>query len=229
MTHTLHRRGDPSSLRGDYVLLGITCQTSGSRGSASKLNAFADIALKHDPVNFGDMKTGNMLTVGLDRVQASYRDNSIVHAVFTDEEKVVAVLKELKEAELGVSVVVTGLFEHTAACCGAAGLKPHTVAQSLGIFGKVDLLPREEVLQISTMCGHGLVAFALIEALAERVRTGDLTSKQAALEMARLCHCGIFNVDRAARILSRMVNPDADANRAGSSLGRPEPGGDEHE
>ena len=228
MTHTLHRRGTPESLKGDFVVFAITCQTVNAKGSAPKFKKFADIVLKHNPLSFGDMRSGNKFNLSMDEINSSYRDNSIVHAVFNDEETVAAVLRELKETDLGVSVVVTGLLQQTAECCRAAELAPHTVECSLGIFGRTELLPREEVLEIGTMCGHGMVAFSLIEELAERVKSGGLTAEQAAVEMARQCQCGVFNPERAARILMQMTKQKVERSsiramrKSGSTANAPE-------
>lgn len=205
MTHTLHRLGNPQSLRRDFVVLAIASQTAGARGSARKFREFADIVLKYNPLNFGDMKSGNMLKMDVDTIHAGYCDNSIVHAVFTDEDTVANVLKELKDADLGLSIVVSGLLDRTATCCNTAGLKPHTVQYSLGIFGQTDLLPQHWILEMSTMCGHGMVSFSLIEELAERVKDRRITTEEAVHELARQCHCGVFNPDRATRILKKIV------------------------
>jgi len=205
MTHTLHRRGDAESLAGDYVVFAIAAQTVNAKGMAPKFKDFADIVLKYNPVSFGDMKTGNQFNVGISRIHNEYKDNSIVHAVFTDAETVAKVLKELSEAQLGPSIVVSGLLEQTAECCHQAGIEPHTAEHSLGIFGRTDLLPEEAVLQISTMCGHGMVAFSLVEHLVEEIKKGRTTVDKAARELARQCHCGVFNPDRAAKIMSAMI------------------------
>lgn len=205
MTHTLHRRGTLENLREDYVVFAIAAQTVNAQGAAEKFARFAEIVLKYNPVSFGDMKTGNIFNAGLEKIQEGYKDNSIVHAVFTDPETVVQVLKDLKEADLGLSIVVSGLLEEVAGCCRKAGLEPHTVEYSLGIFGRTELLPEEEILQISTMCGHGMVAFSLIEHLVEKVKAGEMTAEKAAREMAKQCHCGVFNPQRAQHIIERML------------------------
>lgn len=133
-----------------------------------------------------------------------YYDNSIVHAVYTDEETVAAVLKELTEANLKLSIVVSGLLEQVAECCHKAGIGPHTVEYSMGIWGQTQRLPEEAVLSISTMCGHGMISFSLIKELANKVERGIITPKRAAEKLAGLCHCGVFNPDRAARIFEKM-------------------------
>ena len=205
MTHTLHRKGTVDNLAGDYVLFAIAAQTVNAKGSAPKFRKFADIVLKHNPVSFGDMKTGNQFAVGLEKIQNNYQDNSIVHAVFTDEQTVALALKELSDAELGLSIVVSGLLEQVEECCEQVGIETHTVEHSLGIFGQTNCLPSEEVLQISTMCGHGMVAFSLVKHMADQVKKGVLTPQKAAERLAKQCHCGVFNPDRAARILEEMT------------------------
>lgn len=205
MTHTLHRKGTSENLSNDYVVFGITAQTVNAKGSAPLFKEFADIVMKYNPVSFGDMKTGNKFTTEMTVLDEGYRDNSIVHAVFTDQETVAKVLAELAKAELGVSIVVSGLLEQVGKCCHKSGIEPHTVEHSLGIFGRTDLLPEQEVLEISTMCGHGMVAFSLVKDLVAKVKKGRLTSLEAAEKLAGMCHCGVFNPARAAEIIDKMV------------------------
>ncbi|MGI6365508.1 MAG: hypothetical protein ACOX2G_07170 [Bacillota bacterium] len=206
MTHTLHRKGTQENLANDYVVFAITAQTVNAKGTAPLFKQFADIVLKYNPVSFGDMKTGNQFGVGMEAIAEGYRDNSIVHAVFTDENTVAEVLNELRQADLGASIVVSGLVEQVRECCHKAGIEPHTVEHSLGIFGRTELLPEDEVLEISTMCGHGMVAFSLIKDLVTKVEKGRLTSSQAAEKLAGMCHCGVFNPARAEKIIDKMLN-----------------------
>lgn len=205
MSHTLHRYGNAENLKGDYVVFAIACQTVNAKGIYPEFSEFEKIAVKYNPVNYGDMRTGNTFNVGMDTVGHPYYDNSIVHAVYTDEATVAAVLKELSEANLNLSIVVSGLLEQTAECCHKAGIAPHTVEYSMGIWGQTEKLPSEAVLSISTMCGHGMLSFNLIKDLAEKIKKGLITSKQAAEKLASLCHCGVFNPVRAARIFDEMA------------------------
>lgn len=206
MSHTLHRFGpDKASLEKDYVVFAIAAQTVNAKGINPEFKVFENIVRKYNPVNFGDMKTGNEFNTAKEVITGSYADNSIVHAVFTDKETVAAVLKELSEAKLKVSIVVSGLLEETAECCHKAGIEPHTVEYSLGIWGKTELIPDPDVVQISTMCGHGMVPFNLIKDLADKVKRGRITARAAAEKLAGLCHCGVFNPDRAEEILKLMT------------------------
>lgn len=206
MSHTLHRYGpDKASLEKDYVVFAIAAQTVNAKGINPEFKVFEQIVRKYNPVNFGDMKTGNEFKLPAEVITAKYADNSIVHAVFTEKETVAAVLKELAEAKLNVSIVVSGLLEETAECCHKAGIEPHTVEYSLGIMGKTERLPDPAVIEISTMCGHGMVPFNLIKDLADKVGKGRMTAKDAAAKLAGLCHCGVFNPARAEEIITIMT------------------------
>ena len=66
MTHTLHRSGNYENLTNDYVIFAIAAQTVNAKGKAPQFKQFADIVLKYNPVNFGDMKTGNIYGVGIE-------------------------------------------------------------------------------------------------------------------------------------------------------------------
>lgn len=219
MTHTLHRYGEAESLQNDYVVFAIAAQTVNAKGIHPEFKVFEEIVRKYNPVNYGDMKTGNQFGVGIPAIQEGYRDNSIVHAVFTDEDTVADVLSELTKANLNVSIVVSGLLEQTAECChkacaephtdecgGEAGIKPHTVEYSMGIWGKKELLPEDDVLKITTMCGHGMIAFSSVEYMVERIAKGLITPEKAAEKLASACHCGVFNPARAAIILKAMAD-----------------------
>lgn len=206
MSHTLHRYGiNEADLQDDYVVFAIAAQTVNAGGIHPQFHDFERIVLKYKPVNYGDMRTGNMFNVGVGKIGEKYYDNSIVHAVFTDEDTVARVLKDLYDANLDLSIVVSGLTEHTAECCHRAGIGPHTVEHSMGIWGRTERLPSEDVLRVSTMCGHGMISFNLIKELSERVAKGSMSSAAAAEKLAGLCHCGVFNPVRAARVIDKIA------------------------
>jgi len=201
MTHTLHRRGTEESLRDDYIVFAMAAKGVNRDGAAPKLRRFLETALKYQPVNAGDMRTGNLFSAGAQAILDGLADNSIVHAVFTAPEPVAALLDELRRLDLGLSVVVSGLMDQTARCLHDAGLRPHTVEFSLGIHGQTALLPDDNTLAIATMCGHGMVSHALITYWTDRVRRGLATPAQAAQELVRLCHCGVMNPVRVQQLL----------------------------
>lgn len=205
MTHTLHRYGTYENLKHDFVVFAIAAQTVNAKGKAPFFADFYKVVSKYNPIFSGDMKTGNIQAVGQAAILDGFRDNSIVHAVFTDMETVAEVLRELAEADLGLSIVVSGILEHTDECCRKAGIQRHTVEHSLGIHGKTEKLPTASILEVSTMCGHGMIAFNLIKQMVKDIESGKKTSEAAALVLASQCHCGIVNPARAAQLLSLMA------------------------
>ena len=214
MTHSLHRSGTRENLENDYVIFAIAAQTVNAEGKAAIFGDFFKIVLKYNPVCYGDMRSGNVLTVGHNAISRGFRDNSIVHAVFTDKETVAGVLRELSQADLGLSIVVSGLFDHIDDCCKNAGIQQHTIEHSLGIWGNTEKLPEGEVLEISTMCGHGMIAFNLIKRMVREIIAGRKTPGAAADELAAQCHCGIVNPVRAARLLELMAQNQFEAMNA---------------
>lgn len=201
MTHSLHRFGNHENLAGDYVVFAMSAKGMNEKGSAQAMRRFMEMALDLDPVNAGDMKTGNIFTHSREEILAGIQDISIVHAVFVDEVKVSELLARVKEADLGVSVVVSGLFDRVRTAGEAGGVRQHTMECSAGVWGQVNKLPSADVMQVTTMCGHGMVAAQLVERRARDIRSGKLTAQQAARELAKLCVCGIFNPVRAEKLL----------------------------
>ena len=207
MTHTLHRRGTEENLGNDFVVFAMSAKKINDEGSASKMKEFFGVVRRHNPINMGDMKTGNWSLFDEEIIEKNIQDTSIIHSVFKNIEDVAAVLKDLQDADIGLSVVVSGLTGPVSNTCRKLGMTPapHTIEYSLGIWGKVDLLPREEILEISTMCGHGQVAFQLIEEMVSDIKRGRSTPEQAAKKLAEPCVCGIFNPVRAAELLRLMA------------------------
>jgi hypothetical protein len=206
MTHTLHRRGTEKSLKRDYVLLCMAAKGINEEGSAEKMREFLRINLRHHPDNIGDMRTGNRYNVPIDEIMEKVTSTSIVHGVFSDRETVMNVLKDLKEADLGLSVVVSGPFGCVGELCQAAGLSPHSVDYSGGIWGKRDKLPPEEILEVTTMCGHAMVATNLVKSLIDEIKGGERSAEDAGKELARICECGIFNPVRATELLKELAS-----------------------
>lgn len=105
-----------------------------------------------------------------------------------------------------MSVVVTSVVEEVRKACEEAGLKIHTVNFSGGIMGNTSLLPEEPVLEITTMCGHGLISTNLVKQMVSDLKKGRGDYREFAIDLAKQCQCGIFNPDRAEKILMRMVD-----------------------
>jgi hypothetical protein len=173
--------------------------------SEEKMREFLRINLRHNPVNIGDMRTGNMYNVKVDEVLEKVTSTSIVHGVFNDRETVANVLGDLKEADLGMSVVVSGPFRCVGEICRDTGLNPHSVDYSLDIWGKREKLPSDDILEVTTMCGHAMVASNLVKLLVNDIKAGNISLEDAGKELAKLCECGIFNPSRAAELLNAMA------------------------
>jgi hypothetical protein len=128
----------------------------------------------------------------------------MIHAVFKDREGMEACLAEIKEREFDLSVTVSGLYKEVGRTCRDIGLVPHTVQYSFGVLGKTGLLPDKKALEIVTMCGHAMVSPHLLAHLLTRIEKKKISYRDAATELSRQCECGIFNPDRAERLLREM-------------------------
>jgi hypothetical protein len=169
------------------------------------LQDFLRILDRYEHVNMGDMKTGGRFLVSKNQIINNVADTSIVHAVFTNREQLKAALKDLKEADLGVSVIVSGIVEHVEEACKEAGIDRHTVEYSVGIRGKLARLPEDEILEITTMCGHGMVSQHLVRQMLLDLKHGRRTAQEAGEYLATPCVCGVFNPKRAQMLLEELA------------------------
>lgn len=183
MTHTLHRQGTAENLANDYLVLALPNEPLPD--IREKMGKFYQICLKHRPVNANSSVAWRIY-------------------VFDAKEKVTNVLKELVEAELGISIVVSGLYDEVADCCHRVGIEPHTINYSLGFWGNTSKLPPKNILEITTMCGHSLISPNLVWDMAQRVSKGfpvaDATEK-----VAKRCACDIVNGKRCELLLEKIA------------------------
>lgn len=134
MTHTLHRTGTPQDQAGDFTLMAMATKEKNHKGSREPLVEILRICLRHNPINIGDTQQGDMYLLGsAEAVFERMVDGAIAQAQFDNKENLIAALKEIKQADLGMSVIITGLFGEVKDCCAKAGLLEHTQAVSLGI------------------------------------------------------------------------------------------------
>lgn len=214
MSHTLHRRGSAESLRDDIVFLMLPAHRfndvdASKEEIGAKLRRFMEIGLEKGCICIGNASTGNITTLGgIQQVLDSTVEGATVHCVFDDEKKAVEMMKALKEADLGLSVVVSGLFDMVGECCKKSGLQPHTVEYSLGVWGNTALLADEPVMEINTMCGHGMVSVGRIQDVVKKIQSGRMTCEEGGKELGKTCTCGIFNWKRAAEILQRITGKE---------------------
>jgi len=211
--------GDRESLEKDFVVYGLSAQDeelegrqTPDRDTKKAHTMFMEICMSHDPVNAGCIYPSSepySRTLAKGDTWEDMRPDMLPFtetlAVFDDVEKVNAVLRDLREADLGMSIVVSGIFDEVFECCGETGLTPHTVNMALGIWGKEELIPRRKNLDIVTMCGHGLVSRYLVEDLVKKVGKGLMTAKDAATSLGAQCVCGAFNTARAAELIAEMA------------------------
>ena len=207
MTNTLHRQGAVEGLKEDYVIFVTMARGINREGSAPKIHEFLRICQKHNPVNIGSSKLGTVLQDDVDfqDLVTNLKDGSTSAAVFTDLDTLQKVLAELIEADLGISINVSGLLDGVQECCHGNGIERHSVEHSLGFWGSKNLLPEREVLEINTLCGHGMVSFSLIRKMMEHVKMRRLTPKEAAEIMGRCCECAVFNTTRAEHLLEKTL------------------------
>jgi hypothetical protein len=203
MTNTLHRKGSPEDLRGDFVVF-ATPTRSISPELPEKMKRFTEIVLKHGPVNLAKVENMAMKRVDMLNVDEEMRDEMALTATFDNIEAVASVVADLKEADLGIPINISGLLEEVAECCRGAGLTRHSAEQSLGVFGETDRLPPREILEINTMCGHGMVSFNLIKKVIEEIKLDRMTPEQGAAHLTKPCECGAFNPTRARRMLETL-------------------------
>jgi hypothetical protein len=66
-------------------------------------------------------------------------------------------------------------------------------------------LPGDDILEVTTMCGHALIAANLVQSMVDEVKAGRKTADEAAKTLAPQCACGIFNPARAAKLIAAMA------------------------
>lgn len=228
MTNTLHRfsehyavepKPDPRPVDDDYIVFAMATRGVNDDNLVEKYRTFVRLALEHDPVNVGDATKGGLWRPqgrlnplahwkrderpDPERLIADVDGHTTIAAVFRRWEDMEAFVRDLVAADLGVSINISAPMDAAAAACRAAGLTRHSVEYSLGFQGRVERLPERAVLEVSTMCGHGMVSHGFVKKLLDWVKEGRRTPAQAARYMARFCICGVFNTARAEKIFER--------------------------
>jgi hypothetical protein len=231
MTNTLHRYSehyavsppsDPNPTRDDYIVFAMASRGINDDNLVEKYRTFLRLAIKHQPVNIGDATKGGSIRPRNDlnplahwrrdhhadpeQVIAEIDGHTTVSAVFDNYEAMEKFVEELKDAHLGISINISAPIDEAKRCCDDAGIARHSVEYSIGFSGRVDKLPEATTLELSTMCGHGMVSANFAKKMLEWVRENRRTPEEAAHYMARFCSCGVFNITRAERIMKRACN-----------------------
>ncbi|UCD24511.1 MAG: hypothetical protein JSW51_00915 [Gemmatimonadota bacterium] len=216
MTNTLHRYGDAASFEDDYIIFAIPCKGKNDEGAVDKLKLFLGICTKHRPVNIGNSSTSSFRpSSGLEpsvhwkrRHEPEPRDviegvhrTATAAAVFDSADKAAACLADLIDADLGLSINVSTSVEGAKRIAADCGISRHSVEYSLGFDDPHDKLPDSRVLELSTMCGHGMVSANMAKKMLDMVQEGRRDPTAAAVTLARFCPCGAYNPVRAERLL----------------------------
>lgn len=88
MSHSLHRRGTPESLRHDYILLVTAASGINHEGSKEKLRQVLDLVWEIGPINTGSNETGTILSgVSVEEIKAGFTKVPRVRCCFDNEDK----------------------------------------------------------------------------------------------------------------------------------------------
>jgi hypothetical protein len=217
MTNSLHRFGKAESFRDDIIVFGRVSKGKNDKDCVPRLKRFLEIALKYHPVNLGDTAHGGAYRPAKDLspeihwkrdLSPDFRkvidgiDGPInAVAVFDNIQAAENFLKEIIEADLGLCVNMSTSIENAMRCSCATGQQRHSLSYSLGFEGATEKLPNSEALELTSMCGHGMISASLAEKMIDWVKEGRRTSEQAARYLGHFCSCGVYNPSRAARII----------------------------
>ena len=205
MTHTNHRKSEIPLEAEDFVILCMATQGLNDKGAGEKLKKIYQLVAETNPDNLADDNLGGRYTGYTDQEILDHMgDKAYVGAAFSDRKRLSEALSKIKDADLRLSVVVTGNYEADFSVLKEIGLAPHTVNMSLGVFGNKERLPSEETLAFSTMCGHGMVTCRRIEETIDSVGAKEMEPGEAGKELASTCTCGIFNPVLAAKLLTQI-------------------------
>lgn len=207
MTHSLHREGKIESLERDYALFIYPARGFNYAGSGPKVRRLMEVLYLKRPSNMIVTTLRRNLYSGVDpeQVLGSIKDGARVFSVFSNREKLKEALSRIKEADEGISIVVSGLIDRVRKISDEVGLKPHMANLSLGVHGNTDRLPPPDIRQFTTMCGHGVVSPGLVRNVIRKVKTGKVSAFEGSLLLAKPCACGIFNPHRSEELLKEMA------------------------
>ncbi len=202
MTHSLHRSGDLESQKKDFNWFMYQTKGVNDKNIRDKALEFIATAGAWHSENWGDVKTGPLTRFSSEEIRKNISDKSRIRGVFTSREQVVGFLKDIKAKDLGMSVVITGVLSEVLPACKEAGVTPHSINYSLGVWGNKSRLPDDDTLSITTMCGHHMIPPKFVEDVQKQVDKGKITAEEGAEKLSNFCYCGIFNQIRCAEILN---------------------------
>ncbi len=210
MSHSLHRSGTIESQKKDFVWFMYQTKGINDVGVAPKMLKYIEAAEAQGSENWGDVKTGPITRFSPEEIKERLSDKSRIRGIFTSREQVIGFLKQVKADDLGQSCIITGLLDEVIPCCHIAGVIPHSINFSLGVWGNKGVLPDDDTLSITTMCGHHMIPPKFVEYVIEQVRKGKMTPAEAGDRLSSFCYCGIFNQIRAAELIDDIAARQAD-------------------
>ena len=205
MTHSLHRSGKLESLKKDFNWFMYQTKNVNDKNITPKALEFIAVAEALGSENWGDVKTGPRTRFSVKEIEDNLSDKSRLRGVFPRRDQVVAFLERIKAKDLGMSVVITGVLSEVLPACKEAGVKVHSINYSLGVWGKVERLPDETTLSVTTMCGHHMIPPKYVQYMMDQVEKGRISPEDASIKMANFCYCGIFNQVRCTEIIKETM------------------------
>jgi hypothetical protein len=207
MTHSLHREGTLDSLERDYALFIYPARGFNYAGSDLKIRHLMELLYLEGPSNMivSTLRRNLYSGVSPEEVLNSIKDGARVYSTFNSREKIKEVLLRIKEADEGISIVVSGLIDRVREISAEIGLDPHMVNLSLGVHGNTGRIPPPDIRQFTTMCGHGVVSPVLVRNIIRKVKTGKIDAWEGSLILAKPCACGIFNPHRSEELLKDII------------------------
>jgi hypothetical protein len=119
---------------------------------------------------------------------------------------VVSLIKEFAKKKPGISIIISGITDVVQEIMNEAGLGYiHSLEYSLGTWGQVDRLPDFEILELTTMCGHAMIATNLIDKNVRDLKRGRKTLDEAVLDVTKCCTCGNLNLTRARELFKKIL------------------------
>ncbi len=201
MSHSLHRSGSIESQKHDFVWFMYQTKGVNDKDIKPKAMIYIEAAEHQGSENWGDVKTGPITRFDAAEIKEKISDKSRIRGVFTKREQVIGFLKEVKAADAGQSCIITGLLSEVIPCCHEAGVTPHSANFSLGVWGNKGILPDEDTLSITTMCGHHMIPPKFVQYVVDQVDKGRMSPEEGAIKLSDFCYCGIFNQVRCSEII----------------------------
>jgi len=135
MTHSLHREGKLESLEKDYAVFIYPARGYNYKGSSPKVRRLVEIVYQVGPANMIATTLRKNLYSGVEPeevLDSIKTEGCRVFTVFNSRDKIKDLLKRFKEADQGISIVVSGLIDRVRDIAAEVGINPHTINLSLG-------------------------------------------------------------------------------------------------